>query len=867
MIFNGGGVKVEVFRKKCKNLNQLINFFKSLKDSSTQVIQIFSSKAEITNKKIISEFKHQLPLSTLMGVTAAEVIHNNSINEDYIAVLAVNFEKSDFKLLTATGSGQENAAKIINAVEADTKAVIVFSVNNNTDEEIFINYLNGLNGIEANFVLAGGRAAAAAENERAHLFSQDGVIKKGKLILILNGKDLKAVGKHSMGWDSISREMEVTKSEEQVVYELDGRNIFQVYSEFLGEDIKDKLPSAAVTKFPLVFSRGFKNICSAVGSAGEGIRFSVNLKVGDKVKIAYGSLNKILSNSQQLQNNVHFHPEVSLIYSCIRRSSYLQSLNSSLIEEIQVVPNPKSGFATKGEYTVIDNKFQFLNVTTTVLYLSEKDESLSENIDFKTKKPELKTEHLFHLSQQVVSELENINDKMRKANQVTVDNKIEDTVANLFQIMLNGKNYTGGIVIKEAADMNKIYLDDSLGTNAYTVFENFWQEDIKKITIKENVLGFKKAFLIPLAEEINALMIILSDELDLYDIKKNHLFIKQIPNYLKKAILYESLQRNLASLSTLEQTSDFLYSTLNLDLLYERILDIVVGTMGMSAAVIFKKEKTELKMLKSINVKKETELFYYLRGFYNDIITSDEIIIKNRVDLPAKNETLIAIPINLTDFKGVLYAVQSKYKQLINENQKKFIRTLANQIRVSIRNALNHHKVKRLSVTDGLTNLYNHTYFHNQLQRKEGEKCSVAILDIDNFKDFNDTYGHQAGDEVLRQLSRVLESEIRDNDIVARYGGEEFVICLTVVDHKILQKIIKRLMNKIRELEINYKGQKMKITVSIGVAVNKKGEYPAEELIKNADTAMYIAKEEGKDRIEFYHEFEFNEMKSEIKNR
>jgi diguanylate cyclase (GGDEF)-like protein len=355
---------------------------------------------------------------------------------------------------------------------------------------------------------------------------------------------------------------------------------------------------------------------------------------------------------------------------------------------------------------------------------------------------------------------------------------------------------------------------------------------------------------------VEALLIILSDEIDLYDIKKNHLFIEQIPNYLKKAILYESLERNLASLSTLEQTSDFLYSTLDLDLLYERILDIIVGTMGMSAAVIFKRDENQLKMVKNINVKENSELYFYLKGHYKEIAASDQILIENEVDLFEDIQTLIAIPINLNDYQGILYAMQSKYQQLINENQKKFIRTLANQIRVSIRNALNHNKVKRLSVTDGLTNLYNHSYFHNQLQEKAGEKYSVAIMDIDNFKDFNDHYGHQAGDQVLRKLSEVLKSEIREDDIVARYGGEEFVVYFNLVDQNTLSRVINRLMQKIRNLEVEFENQKLKVTVSIGVAVNQEGKYSAEKLIKQADTALYIAKGAGRDMVKFYRNLE-----------
>ncbi|MFW6252218.1 MAG: diguanylate cyclase [Halanaerobium sp.] len=840
---------MQVEKTQCQNREQLIEFFKSLSDSPAQVVQLYSTKSELENQKIISAFKRYLPFSTLMGVSAEEIIFENEVKSNQLTAVAIRFEKSSFKLLRTVSDSETNAREIMKEVGADTRAIIIFSDDKYNNGDKLVEELNQL---KNEIIIAGGQAAHGSEDDSGYVFDQNGIIKKGSLALILNGSQLQAKWNYSMGWDSISREMEITKAEDQVVYELDGRNIFQVYSEFLGEDIKNKLPSAAVTKFPLVFNRGFKNARSAIEVVDDGIRFSGELKVGDRVKISYGSLNKILTNSMWLQNDLEFYPEFSFVYSSSGRSQYLKSLDSNLSEEIKVVPSPKAGFSTNGEYGVIDNKFEYLNITTTVLYLSEKQEVIHKKIEFDTEKPDVKTEHLFHLSKKVVSELEMINAKMRKANQETGNHKIEETAAALFKMIFEKHDYSGGIVIKEAENLTKIYLDESLGAEAYKTFKVFWEQRPKKISCRNNILGFENAFLIPLNEEVEALMIILSDEIDLYDIKMNHLFIEQIPNYLKKAILYESLERNLASLSTLEQTSDFLYSTLDLDLLYERILDIIVGTMGMSAAVIFKKENSKLKMMQNINVEENSELYFYLKGHYKDIAASDQILIENEVDLFENIQTLIAIPINLNDYQGILYAMQSKYQQLINENQKKFIRTLANQIRVSIRNALNHHKVKRLSVTDGLTNLYNHSYFHSQLQKKEGEKYSVAIMDIDNFKDFNDHYGHQAGDQVLRELSEVLQSEIRENDIVARYGGEEFVIYFNVIDRNILLRVINRLMKKIRNMEVDFEGEKLKITVSIGVAVNQKGKYSAERLIKQADTALYIAKGAGRDMVKFY---------------
>lgn len=841
---------MQVYNQNFDNLEELTAFFESISDSEQQVLQIFSTESEEFNQKIISAFNQHLPLSKLMGVTAAEVILEDEVEKNKIAVTALNFEKTEVKLLRAENNSQNSGKLIRENIKADSRALIVFSDDSYNNGDRLVAELNKIENDE--LVFAGGQAGAGKNHDHGYVFDSSGILKQGSLALILSGEELEAKWNYSMGWDSISREMEITRAENQIIYELDGRNIFQVYSEFLGEDIKEKLPSAAVTKFPLVYKKGFKNARSAVEKVGEGIKFSGDFKAGDKVHIAYGSLNKILSNSDRFLNGLKFHPEISLVYSCSGRGQYLRSLDSDIGEEIKVVPAEKIGFLTNGEYGVINNNFEFLNITTTVLYLSENSKKLDKEIEFDTEKPNRKVEHLFHLSKKVVSELEMINKKMRKANQITGNHKVEDTAENLFHMIFEEADYTGGIIIRESENFSKIYLNDDLGAEAYRLFKNYWKQKPKKIEIKKDILGFKNAFLVPLDEEVEALMVILSDELDLYDIKKNHLFIEQIPNYIKKAILYESLERNLASLSTLEQTSDFLYSTLDLELLYERILDIIVGTMGMSAAIIFKKENNKLKALNSINVEKDSELFYYLKGHYTDIAASEKILIENQVELFEDIQTLIAIPVNLNDYQGILYAMQSKYKQLINENQKKFIRTLANQIRVSIRNALNHNKVKKLSVTDGLTKLYNHSYFHKHLKDKEGEKYSVAILDIDNFKEFNDQYGHQAGDEVLKQLSNTLKSELRADDIVARYGGEEFIIYFDIIDEKVLSRIMERLITKVRNLEVDFDGEILKITVSIGVAINKNGEYSAKRLIKQADTALYVTKGAGKDMFKFY---------------
>lgn len=843
---------MELKIKSCHSFKDFQNYIKDLEDSPQQLIQIVSSKSKKINEKIIKEFNLLFPLSEIVGVTAEEGIINGKVVENQIIITAIKFENSSFKLLRRNSNSKINAEVIADNIQDNTKAVIVFSDNKYNDGDQFVNVFNQY--ID-NIILAGGFVGFSSEDKKSYLFDKNGIIEKGLIAVILNGDNLKLDWKYSMGWESLGREMEITKIEDKIIYELDGRSIFKVYSELLGEDIKSSFSPNIIKKFPLILNDSFEKARSVLKIVDQGFEFSSGFKKGDKVRIGYGSLNRVLSGAVNLIDELNFSPEIALVYSCSGRSNYFRSLNSNLSKELQIIPCQNSGFSTFGEYGTVNFEAVFLNITSTVLYLSEKsgtDEMINEKIEAACIKPEVKTEYLLNLSKKVVSELEMINDKMRKANKKVGDKKIAETAEIVFKLLFENKKYSGGIIIKEAENLTNIYLDENLGKSAYDVFRSIWSMNIKEIKIKNNILGYKKAFIIPITKELEALIIVLSNEIDLYDIKKNILFIEQIPNYLKKAVLYESLERNLASLSTLEQTSDFLYSTLDLDLLYERILDIIVGTMGMSAAIIFEKEGSELKAVKKINVVENSALFCYLKEHYQNLNLSEKVLIENKIFGIESIETLIAIPINLNDYQCVLYAVQFKYKQLINENQKKFMRTLANQIRVSIRNALNHNKVKKLSVTDGLTNLYNHSYFHDQLKKKRGEKYSIAIMDIDDFKDFNDLYGHQAGDEILKSLSQLLKNEVRENDIVARYGGEEFVIYFKVVKKEILFRIIKRLLNKIRLMEVDFNNEKLKITVSIGVAINKEGKYSSEELIKYADNALYKAKEDNKDIFKFY---------------
>jgi len=125
---------------------------------------------------------------------------------------------------------------------------------------------------------------------------------------------------------------------------------------------------------------------------------------------------------------------------------------------------------------------------------------------------------------------------------------------------------------------------------------------------------------------------------------------------------------------------------------------------------------------------------------------------------------------------------------------------------------------------------------------------SISVVDIDHFKNVNDTYGHQVGDEALRQVAYQLRDHIRHPDMAGRYGGEEFLILLPNSDSKAAAEQASRLCRQVRETDIQVDGNTLALTISIGIAQFRNGEDTWETLLNRADNAMYEAKTEGRDR-------------------
>lgn len=157
----------------------------------------------------------------------------------------------------------------------------------------------------------------------------------------------------------------------------------------------------------------------------------------------------------------------------------------------------------------------------------------------------------------------------------------------------------------------------------------------------------------------------------------------------------------------------------------------------------------------------------------------------------------------------------------------------------------------QIALTDGLTGLMNYRHFRETLDnlssytRRHEEPLSLMLVDVDRFKDFNDTYGHQEGDEALIAVAKTLRANARDYDLVARYGGEEFAVLLPGTDLETAVWVAERLRAAVEGRDWPLRP----ITVSIGIGTMDSGKQSVGDLLGEADTALYLAKGRGRNRV------------------
>jgi len=218
-------------------------------------------------------------------------------------------------------------------------------------------------------------------------------------------------------------------------------------------------------------------------------------------------------------------------------------------------------------------------------------------------------------------------------------------------------------------------------------------------------------------------------------------------------------------------------------------------------------------------------------------------------DIGIRSNTFIAFPLFVKGLAAIL-AIEGMTKMGYNR-----FNLIVSQIALELRKVELYEEVERLSIIDGLTGVYLRRYLMERLG-KEVDRAkrlkltfSIGMIDIDNFKKCNDRYGHLVGDAVLKEVVERLQSSLREVDMIGRYGGEEFTVVLPETPKDMALTVLERLRKSVEAEEVKAFDERIKITVSAGIATYPGDGDDATSLIEFADTMLYKAKRKGRNRV------------------
>jgi diguanylate cyclase (GGDEF)-like protein len=347
------------------------------------------------------------------------------------------------------------------------------------------------------------------------------------------------------------------------------------------------------------------------------------------------------------------------------------------------------------------------------------------------------------------------------------------------------------------------------------------------------------------------------------------IFSNQLRRILQRERVYPQIHRSYTTLKVLNEESSKLLSSLNVDVIVQNLIDGAYK-IAPSGIVFFMTKGKEFEMVHSIGlpthgkkifslkhtvldmVVKNKEPFYLsdVRNYRSPIMPFKTVNVSSVFVLPMFYEK---------DIMGILVLLSEEINAL-SPYQIELLEVLGNQASTSIANAKFHEEIERLAITDGLTGLFNHRHFQERLSQefnrlgRFSEPISLLIIDIDHFKEINDTYGHPAGDTVLKDVVNIVRKTIRNIDIPARYGGEEFAVILLGTDARGAMNMAERLRKAVMNTTFSAGKNIFKVTVSIGISTYPHGIRRKEELIERADKALYHAKRTGRNRSVFWSE-------------
>ncbi len=327
------------------------------------------------------------------------------------------------------------------------------------------------------------------------------------------------------------------------------------------------------------------------------------------------------------------------------------------------------------------------------------------------------------------------------------------------------------------------------------------------------------------------------------------------------------LTSSLAEFFTLQQISQAISSIFDMKELLKFVNDIIIGVMGVSTSniALYSSSGDRLKVQVS-NIIKQRDLAILTDNInctvLKNAIDEGRSIIDNAVNPDEYDFTrgrnvksLMCVPLQVKGKAHGLVLIEHNIPDAFGSDNVRLLEIITQQVSIAIENASLYEQLQEYANTDGLTQVYNRIFFqkrlHVELQQaqQQGYEVSVILYDIDNFKLFNDSYGHLFGDIVLKSIANVVKESVRKEDIVARFGGEEFIILMSHTGREQAYEKAEELRQKIASLNVQDSHVSASVTVSIGVSTFPELAQTEESLVNSADDALYVAKGSGKNCV------------------
>jgi len=339
-------------------------------------------------------------------------------------------------------------------------------------------------------------------------------------------------------------------------------------------------------------------------------------------------------------------------------------------------------------------------------------------------------------------------------------------------------------------------------------------------------------------------------------------------NVQEKVNTIKSLEEKLTHYSILKDVVEELSSVLLPEEITRLVLEKSIKTLGKEGRTLVflvDTEKQELMLVASRNADRVKEkkgdifdqwILRHRKSLIIEDIEKDFRFPADDVQEAKKNfKSLIAAPLITEGKVSGIIRMDSSAAFAYPQDDLRLLDIIASIAAVAVQNAYLYSRTEELAIRDGITGLFVRRYFmerfHEELKRAARKKgaFSIILFDIDNFKQYNDKYGHTAGDIVLKHLSRTISSMTREVDILARYGGEEIILLLVGMKRNEAALEAEAIRKLIENRPITLRRKESRVTVSAGVSSYPEDSVLEEELIKVADERLYKAKAKGRNRV------------------